>query len=581
MKTPQATDILAPRPVHPRPIRNHGLFGASFVHQHMVIDERWTAGSLTDEFQGMANLLDKRLTFKKLENRAYRKGLLRSAHRLRVLCHDGRNKLQNVLYGDNVIAIRNFLINHKDMQRLYQHMPVQMVVDNLDQRTFVLRKERDRLSSRLQQLKAEYELKSLERGQIENRIKYQNVFILDEELQMRDFRKNIENSNTRLRAVKAVNGTYKKIIEVLSHDGIFYEPILRSLCADIDDQANFIKHILYMGSPAIAKFKHLHMEYRKMEEKSRRQAQIDLQTISRMQKSNDQTDQSKDHKEPKLVINMAKHYARETKSMMSLKTELETIESVIKQIKVATLCSHAADIFPRIRSQMENNFKLFKQNNMGQFHTDFLAFKKKLASEQQSILLNNYFEQEEKRLSRIKELKKKIHGEDQLEEQMLLHLKNRAAVFVILRYALWNISAILKYVGRPARVHKIQYPVEYLKLPLLKYEMLTMVSVPPELFEEDVKLILQTIQRKLKTLVTAYDQLIPDSKLPDASVKLNELYDEYHQKFLASMEIDELQETAEDEEDVEDTKITQNIPNRKQLKALSARLVEELSKREE
>ncbi|XP_005187107.2 uncharacterized protein LOC101888436 [Musca domestica] len=586
MKAIKTTDILAPRPVHPRAIRNHGLFESTFLRQHMVIDERWSMGALIDEFQGMADLLSKRMIFKRLENRASRKGLLKSARRLRLQCRDGRTKLQNVLFGDNVLCVRNFLINHKDMQRLYEKMPVHMVVDNINQRTFVMRKERDRLTHRLRQLKSEYELKIVQKGEIENRIKYQNEFVLDEELQMRDFEKNIENSNTRLRAIKAVNATYRKIIEVLRHDGIFYEPILRSLCEDINDQASFIKHILYLGTPAIAKFKQLGMEYRQMEDKSRKSAQIKLENLTSFNESDVKPGQPKGPKPPELVVNMAKHYTRETKSMLSLQHELESIEAVIKQIKEATLCSKATEIFPRIKTQVEINFKLIKQNELGHMQTDYLAFKERVAAEQQSILLNNYFEEEERRLKNIKDLEEQIKLEDAKEVQTLAHMKNRAAVFVILRYALWNISDIVRHVGRPPRVHKIQYPTPYLKLPLLKYEMLTMYAVPPELFEEDTKTILQNAERKLKTLMEAYEKLLPSQRtrktIPFDSAELTE---DYHQKYLASMELEDLAETSkplpEDEDVLEDAKISHNIPNRKQLKAQSAKLVEELSKREE
>ena len=51
--------MLAPRPVHPTAIRHHGLFGSTFVNQHMIVDERWSVGALVDEFQGMTNLLSK------------------------------------------------------------------------------------------------------------------------------------------------------------------------------------------------------------------------------------------------------------------------------------------------------------------------------------------------------------------------------------------------------------------------------------------------------------------------------------------------------------------------------------------
>lgn len=202
------------------------------------------------------------MIFKNLENKSYRKQLYKSTKNLRTQCRDGRTKLQHVLFKSNVLAIRNYLINHKDMQRLYQKMPVQLVVDNINQRTFVMRKERDRLTHRLDLLKHEYETKLLERSTIENRIKFENEFVLEEEIKMREFAKRIENSNVRLKAIKTVNATYQKITQVLRHDEIFYEPIVRSLCKDIDDQANFIKHILYLGMPGIAKFKQLSGEYK-------------------------------------------------------------------------------------------------------------------------------------------------------------------------------------------------------------------------------------------------------------------------------------------------------------------------------
>lgn len=52
-------DVLAPKPVHPRALRFHGLFGMSYVRQHVMVDDRWTPNSLTEEFGGMSQLLGK------------------------------------------------------------------------------------------------------------------------------------------------------------------------------------------------------------------------------------------------------------------------------------------------------------------------------------------------------------------------------------------------------------------------------------------------------------------------------------------------------------------------------------------
>lgn len=92
-----------------------------------------------------------------------------------------------------------------------------------------------------------------------------------------------------------------------------------------------------------------------------------------------------------------------------------------------------------------------------------------------------------RRLTRIKELEELIKAEDVIEEDILAYMKNRADVFVILRYTLWNLSDILRYVGKPTKIYYITYPNSYLKLPLLKYEMLTMRAVPPENFEVNCK----------------------------------------------------------------------------------------------
>ncbi|XP_065354589.1 uncharacterized protein LOC135949058 [Calliphora vicina] len=591
MKDQQTKDLLAPRPVHPTAIRHHGLFGSTFVNQHMVIDQRWSTGALIDEFHGMANLLSKRLLFKNLENKAYRKQLYKSARNLRTQCRNGRTKLQNILHGNNVVAIRNYLLNHKDMQRLYQKMPVNLVVDIINQRTFVMRKERDRLEHRLQQLKRNYEIKLIERASIENRIKYEDEFVLEEEIKLREFLKKVENSNIRLRAIKTINATYRKVLQVLRHDEIFYEPILRSLSKDIDDQSNFIKHILYLGIPALAKFKKLNEEYRLLEEKSRKSAQLKIQTVAGFKRIAPKQMQAKTSKPADLVVNISKRYTRETKSMLKLKNQLEDIESVIKQIKMATLCSKAKEIFPRIQSQVESNFKLIKQNDIGQIHHEFLTFKEKVAAERESILLHNFSEQEEKRLLHIKTLEEQIKAQDIIEEDTLRHIKNRADVFVILRYTLWNLSDILRYVDRPSKVYHIKYPSSYLKLPLLKFEMLTMRACAPELFEEDTKLILTSVEKKLRTLMRGFTTLT--GKMPSKTETLPpqtlaELWEEYHANFLTSKEFEEQQEEdieqkpLQPEDDLfEDSKTIHNVPNRKQIKLQSAKVVEELSKKED
>ncbi|KAI9579799.1 hypothetical protein GQX74_000587 [Glossina fuscipes] len=573
-----ATPVLAPKPVHPTPMRNHGLLGISYVRQHMMVDDRWAANALIEEFHDMANLLTKRLIFKNLETNAYRKTLKKSARRLRIQCRDGRSLLQNVMNGDNIAAIRNVLINHKDMQRLYQKMNVFQVVDNINQRTFVMRKERDRLNHRLARLKDEYKRDLLERATIENRIKYQNEFILEEEFRMREFTKKIENSDVRLTAIRTINSTYKKIIQILRHDEIFYEPILRSLSRDIDDQASFIKHILYLGMPAIAKFNQLSEEFRQMDEKSRKSTQFKLSVIMGFKRTSLKrfSNLAKLPKE-NVVVNISKRYTRETKSMLKLKEQLEEIEIIIKKIKVATLCSRATEIFPRIKVQMEHNIKLMKRNEIGTISNEFLIFKNKVAEEQESVLLHNYFEEEEDRINRIRFLEEAITVEDRKEATIIRHMKHRTDTFVVLRY-----------VDKPSRIVPLQYPNTYLKLPLLKFDMLIMRASAPPAFEQNTKAMLSMVERKLTILMSAYKYLLGRQNIQMTPTQMRAFWRTYHEGFLEIQNVTDEKEAMRDKNNLEDgqeifedAKLLQTVPNRKQIKAQSARIVEELSKKED
>lgn len=146
-------DVFAPKPVHPTAERNHAFFGSGFVHQHMILDERWTPSDLMDQYQNVSELLRRRLVYQHLENKNVKKHLFEGQQQLRREIQDGRVKLQRALRGEVARKIRRILRNHKDLQRLYANLSLEQILEYTNTRTFKMRKERDRLSSRLESLK--------------------------------------------------------------------------------------------------------------------------------------------------------------------------------------------------------------------------------------------------------------------------------------------------------------------------------------------------------------------------------------------------------------------------------------------
>lgn len=182
---------------------------------------------------------------------------------------------------------------------------------------------------------------------LQNRIKYEHEILLDEEVKSRMFLKKIENSNVRLKAIKTINNTYKKMIQVLLHDEIFYEPILISLIEDLKDQQKFMEHILFLGIPAIAKFKELSDEFRDMEKVFRNNLQTQMLTLSAYRRSRGPSVMNFNKPREAPPLNDIRRYVRETRSMMILKLELKAVEKIIKEVKFVTLCSQAKEIYPR------------------------------------------------------------------------------------------------------------------------------------------------------------------------------------------------------------------------------------------
>lgn len=91
---------------------------------------------------------------------------------------------------------------------------------------------------------------------------------------------------------------------------------------------------------------------------------------------------------------------------------------------------------------------------------------------------------------------------------------------------------------------------------------------------------MHSVIRKVYKLMRAYKEEVP-------ATTMSHFIDSYQNEFLDSMEVEdagdsnEVQEQEEEEDLLQESKPLQNVPNRKQIKAQSAKLVEELSKRED
>lgn len=181
-------------------------------------------------------------------------------------------------------------------------------------------------------------------------MRYANEFIIQNEMQSRILRKKIANSNVRAKAIRTINATYKKIIQILKADEVFYEPILRSLFNDMADQSTFTNYILYLGRPAIVKFKQLSIRYRKLQDIYRKNLQSKIEMfnyVSPVAKRAEKPTLLKTSQDELPLWSKPPLYVQRTASMEALKLVANSLEDEIKELKLATFCSQAKEIYPR------------------------------------------------------------------------------------------------------------------------------------------------------------------------------------------------------------------------------------------
>ncbi|XP_061396986.1 uncharacterized protein LOC133332619 [Musca vetustissima] len=582
--------------VHPRAIRHHGLLGSGFVQQHMVCDDKWSTKDLRDEFKAMAGCLGKHHVFKTIEKHHQLQHIAKNVQHLRKQCRQGRQELLAIEKLKNRNIIRNLLQDNKEQECLYQDMPVHQVVENIDQRTFVLRKEQDRLRDRKNKLEKQLKELKLKASHLEDRIKFQNIFELQEEKLAKECEKKLSNSQIRLKAIKTINTTYRKVLQVLRHDEMFYDPILQSLCDDINDQRMFIEHILDVGKPALEKLKYLTDYSKEYNDKLRWETQSLIHDIANKHKllnrSKPNPVERSKQDEATLLVEARARYARTTYSMSKLENELNAVSEVINGIKFATLCSTATEIFPRIKAQIEHNYKLKKEIVCDSLCQATLETKEKYCEVLQEVIKNNLSQAEIDRLDKIKDLNDKIKQQDAKEKDTVQAMKRNNDLFVVLRIFLWNIFDMLRHVYKTSRPKRIQYPNSYLKLPLLKFE--TMTSCPPENMEEDINELFHMVRQKLTHLMNAFNQLssgstkrrfsIPKNNLEthrevymDDMVTMFQQYDEGAEgDFIRNAKVKD----ASDDEIKETERNPKEIYSRQQMKAKSLHLVEENLKKD-
>lgn len=244
----------------------HPLFGTRLLNVHNFRDPRWQPTDKIDQYYGLTRLYIANKHMKNITSKSIEKELEKKLFDLQKELIASRDILKKALYGD-IDRIKSIFMDYKELRRSYQSMPVLQIVESLDNKTFVKRKELDRLINERHRITEAYKTVLLQLAKFQDRVKYIDEKDISEDIMVRDIQVELQNSEIRMRTLRIVNETYRKIIDNLAHDAHYFEPTLKALEDDSAEQTELINHALKLGIPALKTLRNLTQTYIEIEKR--------------------------------------------------------------------------------------------------------------------------------------------------------------------------------------------------------------------------------------------------------------------------------------------------------------------------
>uniref|UniRef100_A0A1B0BY78 Uncharacterized protein n=1 Tax=Glossina palpalis gambiensis TaxID=67801 RepID=A0A1B0BY78_9MUSC len=561
-----------------RPIVSHAFLGLNFVKQHMMSDGSWCFQHLVDQMEQFKRMMKTYQSVSNLEKKAESAMYKEVLQKLRNNVHDGR-LLLCACKNQKQTGSNNF--KDKTSARLYKDMSLLEISERVDQQSFVLRKEYDRLHFRCGELKQKLHSLVLERDYIRTRIVFFNNFPLEEGEKAKLCRNKIQASRMRLKAAQTINTTYKKIIKILRNDANYYEPIIRSLINDIKDQEGYINFIIGVGNPALEQFRKLsNFHTRKRDATQRTLTRFYKDIMDHLHTGIKKSGRPSANKVAS-ASELINRYNRSSKDMQTLEIELSKVEAVIKHLETVTLSSQSTEVYRTIRTQSGANAKLQRWLQFGALANEMLEIKTQKSEIVRNLLRHNYNGWPRKNEFIEKKLRSAIKREDEYEAHLVQQMREISPYIVLIRFTLYRLNDMLRVVNYRSRTPAMRYPNADLKLPLLKFESTPGRAYPPLPFEENLENLMKVVQEKLKKLLKAFTIKTQTENLMEKHRHIynQQLRKSYKRGDDEDSNLDHLYQHSRISDDIDEeastTKIWAGVPNRARIKQRSAAIIEE------
>lgn len=129
--------------------------------------------------------------------------------------------------------------------------------------------------------------------------RYYDIKEFQEERDTKRLLVELKNSETRCRSIQKINSTYKKVLDMLMHDALYYQPVLEALHDDWKEQTMLVDQTYSIGFPAIQNVKKLEKDLKKVQKIVKKEENQRFEEVSKSRQV------LKEH--PKVVKKLVRH----------------------------------------------------------------------------------------------------------------------------------------------------------------------------------------------------------------------------------------------------------------------------------
>lgn len=564
--------------VQPKSGKNHKLFGSAFYKVHQMKDPKWNANDKIAQYSCMASVHRKHHDLERVKQQTEYNSQLEKYKEQAAAVKVLRLNLKSLQYGD-VQGIKNIFQNHREQQLVYPYLPLERIMNHMDDKLFDKRKALDRLMYEKHKLSKTYAEKLLKLGNIQDRFKHQDNVELKDELLAKRLRVELKNSEIRIKAFDCMNKDCIKFIDTLAKDSIYYTTILDTLRDDVLEQADIINTTIRLGLPALINLDNYKNQFSSLERQFEMDARNRTTTLLAFKEKlteNERKLRSLIRKDDDFDL-IPNCYNRETASMLDLQKEFKNVEIDMKSLCAVTACEHPQNVVASYQKAFTDEENIKK--TLDGLETMLNELNDKIAASEQieDSLIHNYSNEDADRETEIEKLKEKIQLEEKRRAEIENRIQERQQQRFVLQHSLQHFANLLRNVGSsPEKVQKM-YPSSVLELPLLElhFGVFDEKSEPPETIEEDIDKLFEMVTSRVRLLMDNYNVAEAIDESTDRCERV------YHDKILEELKFNEIEGTKETVDSYFETDFDPSVAQRDDIKLLSRKIVEENTKEDD